>query len=329
MDLNAIPPMQGLLSAWRFRPGASPEALDGAAIVAALAAGDQEGVWLHFDLLDQRGRAVIAALPLPPMACQALLEPDEAPHLEPAGDAVCGAVPDFLYDAPAGTIAETALLHFALAPGLLVTARRHPLRAAHALSRAPVGGSPPELLAALLRSTTEEMGRGIQQLIARLAVLEDGMLRNGGGIDADRQVLGTLRRTALRLERVFAPFAETLIAAEDEPYDALTAPFCAPLLREARRHAAVLHGLEAFKERARIAQDEMAGLAAEETNRRLFVLSVISAAMLPASLIAGIFGMNVGSLPGVEQDWGFLMAMGLIAGSILGVLGALKAGRLL
>ena len=324
MDLgHTSPACPGLINAFRLRPGQAPEPLDGAATLAALAEGEG-GLWLHMDLVDQRGREVIARLPLPPLARQALLEPDEAPHLEVLAGAICGAVPDFLYDVPE----ETGLLHLALTPELLVTARRHPLRVAHATTHAPAGGTPSEVLAMLLRGIATAMGQTLQQLAGRLSQLEDGFLK-GGGTQDDRQALAGMRRAALRLDRVFAPVAETLAEWAEEPYDSLTEPFCAPVLREERRFAAARRGLAALQEHARIAQDELAGLAAEETNRRLFVLSVISAAMLPASLVAGIFGMNVGSVPGVEQDWGFLMAMGVILASILGILGALRFWMLL
>ncbi len=51
--------------------------------------------------------------------------------------------------------------------------------------------------------------------------------------------------------------------------------------------------------------------------------------MLPPALIAGIFGKNVGSLPGVEASWGFAVAMALILGSIAAVLVALRWFRLM
>jgi Mg2+ and Co2+ transporter CorA len=97
---------------------------------------------------------------------------------------------------------------------------------------------------------------------------------------------------------------------------------------------AALRGVEGLAERALLAQDTLDSAAAEETNRRLFVLSVISAAMLPASLVAGIFGMNVGGVPGVpvegaEAGWGFAMAMALIAASIGGTLASLRLFRML
>lgn len=327
MDHTAVsPPCPGLITAWRLQPQAPPVLLDAAAAEAAIAAGES-GLWLHFNLADQRSKSVIARLPLPPAGLAALIEPDEAPHLDLHDGALVGAMPDFAFEADPATDADMALLHLALTPGLLVTARRHPLRATHDVAQGPACGTPAQVLAAILLRVTESLGRALQALSGRLAHLEEALLRHGGG--GNRTALASIRRRALALERRFAPAARTLVDLAEELDNEAVAAFARPVLNTARRHGAALHAIAAVQERARIAQDEMANIAAERTNRQLFVLSVISAAMLPASLIAGIFGMNVGSVPGVDQEWGFVMAMALIVMSILGILGALRWFRML
>ena len=145
-----------------------------------------------------------------------------------------------------------------------------------------------------------------------------------------RRDLAELRRDALRLTRHFGPLSEIAdILREDMPDWA----DCGPLRREARHLLGTLRGLDGLADRARLAQDALDSAAAEETNRRLFVLSVISAAMLPASLVAGIFGMIVGGVPGVPGDgamgWGFGMAIALIVASIGGTLVSLRLARML
>lgn len=324
-------PCPGLIAAWRFVPGAAPRRLDAGMAAAALAEGAC-GLWLHLDLVDQRSRSFIAGLPLPPAAQASLAEADDAAHLDLVDGVLFGALPDFAYDAAiADYEADTALLHLVLTPRLLVTARRHPLRATHAVAQRPPGTQPGDALAAILQRVAEDGTRALQAAAAELSLVEEALLRDDTG--GRRPALAALRRAMLQLERRFGPAVEALDLlaeiAEEASEEGAEVDFLRPVLRAARRPAALLHAIAATKERARIAQDEMASIVAEQTNRRLFVLSVISAAMLPASLVAGIFGMNVGSVPGVEQDWGFVMAMALIAGSIMGILGALRHWRLL
>ena len=49
--------------------------------------------------------------------------------------------------------------------------------------------------------------------------------------------------------------------------------------------------------------------SSEQTNRSLHVLAIVTTVFLPASLVAGIFGMNVGGLPLTQNIDGFLWAM--------------------
>jgi Mg2+ and Co2+ transporter CorA len=56
---------------------------------------------------------------------------------------------------------------------------------------------------------------------------------------------------------------------------------------------------------------QMAG--SDRVEKRLRVLTIISAITLPLALISGIFGMNVGGLPATEFRHGFVVVMGVMA----------------
>ncbi len=68
---------------------------------------------------------------------------------------------------------------------------------------------------------------------------------------------------------------------------------------------------------------------AEQTNRNLHVLAVVTTLFMPASLIAGVFGMNVGGLPLVQDGNGFLWAMAIVAAASAIVLWLLKRSGIL
>jgi zinc transporter len=326
-------PCRGLIIGFRLAAdGRAEQPLDVAAASAALARGET-GLWLHFDLVDTGAQAFLRGLTqLPAAARAALLEGEDAVHLDDAGGTLCGALPDFHADAAGHEPDTISLLHIALTPGLLVTARRHPLRAARHLAQlaGPRGvqlpPTPAGVLAALIRLIADDLQRGREELARRLTLVEDGLLRPR--FIPDRQLLTGVRRDVLRLARRFAPAEDALCELREEPPDWLDLEGSG-LSREMRRLIQARQRLEALHERARLAQEALTGRLAEETNRRLFVLSLMSAAMLPASLVAGIFGMNVGGLPGVDRGWGIWLAMGLIAASIAGVMALLRWFRML
>ena len=71
-----------------------------------------------------------------------------------------------------------------------------------------------------------------------------------------------------------------------------------------------------MRERAVLLQDELRNRVAEQQNQRMYVLALVTAVFLPLSFLTGVFGMNVGGLPGVESTSGFLYVasfMGVVA----------------
>jgi Mg2+ and Co2+ transporter CorA len=56
----------------------------------------------------------------------------------------------------------------------------------------------------------------------------------------------------------------------------------------------------------------------ESTNRRLNVLATLSAIYLPATLIAGIYGMNLEHIPMTQLRYGYLIVMAMMGGLVLG-----------
>jgi zinc transporter len=70
--------------------------------------------------------------------------------------------------------------------------------------------------------------------------------------------------------------------------------------------------LESIQERARLLQEEIVSRTGEATSHNLYVVSLLTAIFLPITLVTGIFGMNVGGLPWVEEDGGFLWVFGIM-----------------
>ena len=57
-----------------------------------------------------------------------------------------------------------------------------------------------------------------------------------------------------------------------------------------------------------------------KSNSRLKVLTIISAVFLPATLLAGIYGMNFERMPGVTAPYGFLATLGGMLFLLIGLL---------
>jgi zinc transporter len=66
---------------------------------------------------------------------------------------------------------------------------------------------------------------------------------------------------------------------------------------------------------------------AEENNRSLFLLTMVTVMALPINLVSGLFGMNVGGIPLAEHHTGWWIMVGLI-GTLTAVIAVFALRRL-
>ena len=80
--------------------------------------------------------------------------------------------------------------------------------------------------------------------------------------------------------------------------------------QSAEKFSTAISDTAALVERVKQLQEELAAFVNEQTNRTLFVLTLVTVLALPINLVAGLFGMNVGGIPLNEQPYGFFLVVG-------------------
>lgn len=325
----------GLVWAIRCVPGQTPEKLTPEEVVTRLAGTplEQPGwVWLHFDIVHTLSRAQVEGIPcLPEDAKQALTGTDRGARLESDDDLVFGALPAF-DDASADDDRDVCVWRFAVLPDLLITTRRHPIPALgvvyRELQRKQVPENPACLVDRALLEFADTARRDLARLDDQLDRAEDVLLMLDRDTDLGRMggLLGQVRRRSTELRRVIAPVnrifhdeeLELPEWAEDDLRD-----------RSQRQIHGALDDLLALQDRARSLQDELTSGQAEETNRRLYIVSVGTTLMLPATFVTGFFGMNTGGMFLTNGSWGTVEAGGICFLIMLGTWLVLKVTRLL
>jgi zinc transporter len=283
-----------------------------------------EGIWEwhHFDLVPAMSRQWIENNPdLPPFARQLLTGTDESMRIVAEADVVAGVLPGYARTGDANTF-EVTHWHFAMTPRLLVTGRRQSTRTLVFLWEALQRGARPASPAALIDLAVAEFCREVRNRLAQLAeeldTVEDRLTeaRQGSDLMDLGTRLGATRREATRLKRELAPLRRLM---EEEPE---TLPDWAVFPEAGAGHRA-LHGalddFAALYDRARSLQDELTTRLAEETNRRLYIVSIVTTLFMPATFVTGFFGMNTGGLPwsGEGAFAGTEYALGLCIGAVL------------
>src|SRR5207244_6446576 len=77
------------------------------------------------------------------------------------------------------------------------------------------------------------------------------------------------------------------------------------LQQAAEKFSTAISDTAALVERVKQLQEELAAVVNEQTNRTLFVLTLVTVLALPINLVADLFGMNVGGIPLAQHPYGF------------------------
>ena len=143
------------------------------------------------------------------------------------------------------------------------------------------------------------------------SVIEDRLLANR--VDGSRLKLGSFRRLLVRLQRLMAPEPSALFRLLNRPPGWVGDHDLLDLRQSTEEFSTVLQETTSLQERIKLLQEEIAAQVTEETNRSVFVLTMVTVLALPINMIAGLLGMNVGGVPLAEHAHGFWIVVAIIA----------------
>lgn len=314
----------GLVYGYLFRPESEPLPLASAeaalvalaAIARGRAAQDEAGavVWLHFNLGNARAEAWLRAhAALNEDFFDALHQGSRATRIERDGEAFFAVINDVTFDFTF-EVSDVATLWMSVAEHLVITARRQPLRSVDRLKNS-IGRhvrieSSTALLHHLLRDQADELQKIIRQSTERIDDIEEEMITGVHG--KHKAELARMRRLMVRLRRLLTPEPGALARTLARPPAWVGREDRDDLLQASDEFSLVLRDISSLQERIKLMQDEDSAKVAEENNRTLFVLTMVTVLALPINIVAGLLGMNVGGIPLAEHPHGFWVVVGVI-----------------
>ncbi len=305
----------GLIYGFLFSPGALTQEVD-SDVAAAWLAGRFEVasggfLWLHFSLSNTASdRWLRQHLSLPEAFYEMCHGGISSTRLEQNGDALVGVIHDVIFDF-AHDPTDVSTVNLCILPNALISARLRPLRSVDRLRAQVKTGesfqSTVELLAHLLRDQADVLVDIVRRTTQRVDAIEDEVLANR--IPVSRRELGGLRRTMVRLQRLIAPEPAALFRLLSRGPAWITNRDYQELRQAAEEFAAAISDSGALIERIKVLQEELAALVNEQTNRTLFVLTIVTVVALPVNMAAGLLGMNVSGIPLSEHPQGFFIVV--------------------
>jgi zinc transporter len=325
-DLRVVP---GLVWAFRFDAQGRGTALP---LDAAIVDDGEGWIWLHLQLADARARQWAAQdAPVPAAARALLASPDEHQQLQAWDGCIGGVIADLVRELE-GATKHVGRVRFAMTDRLMISGRRQPLEGVEATRRAVEQGHPLAAPAALLEAFVEHVAAAIgalaDSLNGKLDGVEDRLLAHPARDEGTQ--LARLRRVAVRLHRPLAGLRalfQRLEAASGG--GAVDETLRVAAHRLGQRLDALDHEILAIRARARMLQDEISASVTAQLNRNIHVLSIIATVFLPATLVAGIFGMNTKDLWFTDVAGGSVWAVLIAAACSAIVVVALRWLRVL
>jgi len=270
-----------------------------------------EFLWLHFSLSNAASEPWLRRyLTLPDSFYESLHSDVDATHLEQDADSLVARIHDVLFDFTFNAPVATTTL--CVKPRVLVSAHVRPWRSIDQLRAEVQAGqvfrSPIEILARLLRDQASVLVDIVRKSKKLVGPMEEQLLAKR--ISISRGELGSLRRMLVRLQRLLAPEPAAFFRLLNRPPAWIAEDELQNLQQAAEKFSTAISDTSALVERVRQLQEELAALVNAQTNRTLFVLTVVTVLALPINLVAGLFGMNVGGIPLNQHSYGFVLVVG-------------------
>lgn len=215
---------------------------------------------------------------------------------------------------------QMVALRFFIDEHKVISTRRRHVGGVVTLQRQLAAGLGPlncgDWLVAMCEALTEETGDYIDDLQERIAQMEEDTLAQQL---PHRQELSHIRRQLIVLRRYLAPQRDLYARIAKEKIPWLEADDQRRLEEIGERLGRWLDDLNASLFRADMMSEEINAHHAEQLNRRTYLMSLFAMIFLPISALTGLFGVNLGGIPGADNPWGFDIFVLLLVGTVAGL----------
>ncbi|PSL12486.1 zinc transporter [Marinobacterium halophilum] len=283
---------------------------------------DQGTLWLHMDYTEAGTREWLEQhSDLPELAIESLLAENTRPRVALLGEHLLMALRGVNTNPGADPEDMVSIRLCVSATRIISTRKRRLMSVSRLLEELDKGMGPSnsaELIVQLNDRLVERMGTTVENLDDSLSDLELDLLSQPSG--EMRQAVRSLRRQSISLRRYYAPQRDAFNQLQNERLSWLTTEVKLALREVSDRLLRHIEDLDMLRERAAMAQEELTSQQGEQLNQRMYVLSIISAIFLPLGFLTGLLGINVGGIPGADNDNAFLLflvSLSLMVGGLL------------
>jgi zinc transporter len=296
----------GLISAFILDGKGGGRAVDWQGIRAWRA--DQGMLWVHLSFTAEGSQQwLLQESGLDPLVAQALIADETRPRSAPVSDGLMISLRGVNSNPGADPEDMVSIRLFCTAERVVSTRRRRLLTMRDLVQALEAGRGPRtagELTAMLTNRLVDRMSGVIDELEDRIDAVEEAMLEDT--LRESRSQVIELRREIIKLRRYLSPQREALGQLQNEAVEWLSRQDRLMIREASDKVTRYVEELDSARDRAGVANEELASRLSEQLNSRMYVLSLVAGLFLPLGFLTGLLGINVGGIPLAENPWGFL-----------------------
>lgn len=274
-------------------------------------------VWIHLDYTEKDSQTWLEEHSgLSPSAIDTLLADKVRPRITKLADELIIALRGVNLNINSDP-EDMVSIRLLLKQNQLISTRKRRLQSVtHMVERLQQGKGPhtlSDLITELADGLTERIGRLVEELDMRLESLEEQLEQQGS--KNLREPLAEMRTTNARLKRYLGPQKEALTQLIATKITLISDDHRASLFETNDHLTRHIEDLDMLRERANAAQDSIMTQLSEQLNERLYLLAIISGLFLPLGFLTGLLGVNLGGIPGADNDSAFFIFLAALSGT--------------
>lgn len=272
-------------------------------------------LWVHFDYSSKeaiewiRNRSNIDSV-----AIDALLTEETRPRTTILGEALLIALRGVNLN-PNSKPEDMISIRLYISPNLIISTRKRNLLSIDEiiedLKNSKGVKSSAQFLVQLTRRVTDRMDMVIDEIQDRTDLLEENFI-DSTNTEYRSEILA-IRRETIILKRYLSPQKEALIKLYNEKISWID-EYQRIELRETNdqlmRH---IEELDTIRDKVILIQEELVNSMNEQLNKKMYMLSIISAIFLPLTFLTGLLGINIGGIPGAENENAFYIFLVILS----------------
>jgi len=269
--------------------------------------------WLHLDLADP-GLTDWAMTHLPSLARRTLLAQRTRPRMDSDEHGLALVLRGVNMNDEEED-ADMVSLRIWMTPDLIVSVRRQRVFAMETLRDQIVSGNAPHSPGHMVARITEQLVARLEDIAFNREDLADDIEDDVYQENRTPLVsLPSLRREIIKLRRHVAPLADALDKVSRDPDIGIAKDLRHRMRDTASRASWALEELSEVHDRLAAMADHLDMVQAARLERNGYRLSVVAAVFLPLGFLTGLFGVNVGGMPGTGSPYAFaILCLGMVA----------------